>query len=61
VVDITEIPWAELKEDLVTSRLDLKSCERLYSITQDQRLLECIEGNRQIIEVIEEELARRRQ
>ena len=59
--DITAIPLEELKNDLAASKLNLKALEKLMLVEEDSRLVEMVEQNRQVVQVIEEELKRRRE
>jgi len=52
MVDITKIPTGEMVEDYYASAMDAKVCEKLGRI-------ERAEKNRQIMEIIKEELERR--
>ena len=58
--DITAIPLEELKDDLAASKLNLRALEKLMLVEEDSRVVEMVEQNRQIVQVIQEELKRRR-
>lgn len=63
-MDINTIPTHELLQDLADSRVDVRVCEialecNIHHYSGEQSTQERLNGNKEIIKIILEELARR--